>query len=1462
MTQLPLNPYVGPRTFTEKDKYFFGRSQETRDLLALIAAEKLVLFYAQSGAGKSSMLRKSLSPGLRTRDFEVLPIARVSGELPTGIEADKVSNIFIFNLLVDLSRNLDLVSKAANELVNETLPDFLGPAETPSEKRRGTRIPFVLIIDQFEEIITNHPDRWRDRDGFFVQLQEAMDRHSNLWVVLTMREDYVTALDPYTRYLSTRLRTRFYMKRMGREAALEAIRNPAAESGVPFATGVAETLVENLSSVRPPGQTESQPTEFVEPVQLQVVCYRLWQNLQDRGEAVTQITVEDAAQLGDIDTALRQFYEDTLFKTVRETGEAENRLRDWFESYVITKEGTRGMIHRGDEITGNLPTKTVDFMAQQFVLRPVVRLGGTWYELVHDRFVQPIQESNQIWRLDQPLIPLAFEWDESGRDDQKLLDGRQLARMRETEWQTLGTLVSEFMSASEMAEQERQLEIQQRELEQAQALSQEKERRANERAEAQQRELEQATALAKEQEQRAQEQERARESLQKRSYWVIGAAIVAFVLAIAAIGLGVQTNASANAASTAQAVAQTNEAEAIANERAAHIQATAAFNAQEIAIAERATAQAASTAAVAQEQIAQQAVQLANTNQLIAQSALSFLNNDTELALALAIEAGRTQESAKTYSTIREALNRPGRNLRTFVGHFNEVNNAIWNVDEQRILTASRDRTVRVWDAESGKELLQLVGPVGFVSQAIWNSDGSRILTAGEDGTARVWDARTGAELLQLSTEFLDSVFQAIWNRDESRILTASEEETARVWDAESGKELLILARHSDYVFQAIWNGDESRILTASEDGTARVWDAESGQELLILAGHTNGVGQAIWNSDGSRILTASEDGTARVWDVETEQALITLAGHTAGVVEATWSDDESQILTASDDGTARVWDAETGQELVRLVGHTDRVLVANWSKDGNQVLTASADGTARVWDTSIGAELPIFTVSGNQFSAFSNFEFSADKSTLVVAGRQSSGLWDIAKGQQFITFPDEPSFSSVQWSPDQQFVLASSADGLVRVWNSVSGDELLTLDIGSKLSHVEWNPNSRSFLTVEDGVRVRVWDTETNRAVFDIDLTNRAFRQINNTSSPFWNSDGFEIMIVSDLVDGGEIQIFDIKTGRVVMQVDTPATQELTIVSWINSENEVAVVTVDVDANAPIFQRWDARGGELISDSRNTNLSGAPTRFWLDPLGELFVVDYGDTLSELRRISDNQILNTLPSSINTIFWGKDGKYVVVSYVTADNRVQHELYHLISEISIELDGVFNTIFEDELGQRILIAYEVQFIEMRNATDLTILTTLSSDAGIVNYAEWNSDLSQLLTTNVAGAAQVWDTNTGQLLYEFSGVNLATWTTDEMRIITVMNDGTVRQFYTEMAPLLEAACNRASRNLTTSEWTEFISPDETYDRTCKNLPPGSNNPPNCEERILQECWSEGTEPESPDCRAKVWSNCSTE
>lgn len=428
------NPYVGPRTFDarEADRYY-GRDKEALELYHQMVSQRLVLFYAQSGAGKSSLLRTRLIPRLREEGFAVLPTGRVGGRLLEGI--DEVDNIYVFNLLL----RLDQGRTPPTQLTHLSLADFMadlssedgihytyrpGSAEAEEEEADEDFPMHVLLIDQFEEVVTNHPERWQERAAFFQQLNEAMARDTRLSVLLCFREDYLAAMDPFAPLMAGRMRTQYYMQRLSREAALEAVSKPAAAFGRPFAPGCAERLTDQLREIR----TEEGGVglgQFVEPVQLQVVCYRLWENLKDRPPG--PITEADLDQAGDVDGALSGFYNAALNAAVTQTGVDELTLRNWFEKKLITATGARGTVHQGPQLTEGLSNEVVTLLADRFLLRPEYRAGETWYELIHDRMIDPILAANRRWLQQQdPLVQAAHAWHENAQSSAHLLADRQL----------------------------------------------------------------------------------------------------------------------------------------------------------------------------------------------------------------------------------------------------------------------------------------------------------------------------------------------------------------------------------------------------------------------------------------------------------------------------------------------------------------------------------------------------------------------------------------------------------------------------------------------------------------------------------------------------------------------------------------------------------------------------------------------------------------------------------------------------------------------------------------------------------------------------------------------------------------------------------------------------------------------------------------------------------------------------
>jgi hypothetical protein len=258
----------------------------------------------------------------------------------------------------------------------------------------------VVVFDQFEELFNFYPERWPEREQFFIQVREALAQDPYLRIVFLLREDYLAQLDPYTELLPGQFRHRFRMERLRKEPALAAVTGPLKYTNRYFAPGVAEALVDELLKVLVEdrrGQIVEVHGEFVEPVQLQVVCQSLWEELPP--EAI-EITQSHLLASGNVDQALARFYEKSLAHANPQGSLYQAwRLRGWFEQELITPINTRGLVYRGPEKTGGMPNRIVDILENYHIIRGERRVGTRWYELTHDRLIGPIQKSNAAWRL-------------------------------------------------------------------------------------------------------------------------------------------------------------------------------------------------------------------------------------------------------------------------------------------------------------------------------------------------------------------------------------------------------------------------------------------------------------------------------------------------------------------------------------------------------------------------------------------------------------------------------------------------------------------------------------------------------------------------------------------------------------------------------------------------------------------------------------------------------------------------------------------------------------------------------------------------------------------------------------------------------------------------------------------------------------------------------------------------------
>jgi WD40 repeat protein/class 3 adenylate cyclase/tRNA A-37 threonylcarbamoyl transferase component Bud32 len=422
-----------------------------------------------------------------------------------------------------------------------------------------------------------------------------------------------------------------------------------------------------------------------------------------------------------------------------------------------------------------------------------------------------------------------------------------------------------------------------------------------------------------------------------------------------------------------------------------------------------------------------------------------------------------------------------GKTLTEPLKHDDYVHTAQLSPDGKRIVTASGDRTARIWDAETGNAVTEPMKHDSDVYTAQFSPDGKRIVTASGDGTARIWDAETGKALTEPLTH--DGVVTtAQFSPDGKRIVTASNDRTARIWDAETGKALTEPLKHDDVVLTAQFSPEGKRIVTASFDKTSRIWDAETGEALTEPLKHDGVVTTAQFSPDGKRIVTASGDKTARIWDAETGEALTEPMKHDAVVTTAQFSPDGKRIVTASWDKTARIWNAETGKALTEPMKHDGAVTTAQFSPEGKRIVTASFDKTARIWDAETGEAL---TEPMKHDNYVRTAQFSPDGKRVTASDDTTARIWDAETGKA-LTEPLKHGFVRIaQFSPDGKRIVTASGDKTARIWDAETGKALTEpLKHDNYVTTAQFSPDAKRIVTASGNKTARIWDAETGKAL------------------------------------------------------------------------------------------------------------------------------------------------------------------------------------------------------------------------------------------------------------------------------------------------------------------------------------------------------------------------------------------
>ncbi|KAG2358617.1 WD40-repeat-containing domain protein, partial [Suillus spraguei] len=293
--------------------------------------------------------------------------------------------------------------------------------------------------------------------------------------------------------------------------------------------------------------------------------------------------------------------------------------------------------------------------------------------------------------------------------------------------------------------------------------------------------------------------------------------------------------------------------------------------------------------------------------------------------------------------------------LRTFKGHEDWVMAVAVVPDKRRMVTASDDKTLRLWDLKTGDVLKKMEGHRNWVWSLAVSRDGQLIASGDRDGKVIIWHGETGESLNKLINAHSDRIRSLDFSPDGKVLASGSWDQTTKLWNTKTWQQQADPIGCGDSV-NCVQYSPSGELLAIATDGNIQIYNSGTRKRVASFKGHTKYNWSLAWTPDGTRLLTCGygSDPTIREWDTSTwQQVGDPWTGHSRFIFDITFNPAGTLLASASGDNDVRIWQL-FDQRTVATFRHSSYLICVTFSVDGKHILSGGGDKMITEWAIAI----------------------------------------------------------------------------------------------------------------------------------------------------------------------------------------------------------------------------------------------------------------------------------------------------------------------------------------------------------------------------------------------------------------------------------------------------------------------------------------------------------------------------